>query len=655
MSKVRRRVLRAVIRAACGLPFVLGALCVEELCAQAQSSGLVPPMSGDCAVVSGTGTITCTKTNGAGFAPSATVDATNAANLLSGTVAAARLGNVPNLLNPVTVPAGGGEYTFTDGAGTTVGDSSGNGNNLSLCGGANAPTWYAYGLAFLDTGQPGPGFNCVMTPFNTFGTVYFATTTPTQLTTTGVSGSYGLPASNGGILMGYTTSGNGGMNIQTQPSVNAFQPGTYSSAGGTNTTDAYAGLHVYSFSAGTAGGSLDRWMVDGQEPNYSTQVASAAAIPIGGGGVYELGTAQNNSGYFWRGVMTYMIVYPGQHTASQQLAVTRYIQARLAARASMPVTPVRSRLRTPQLIAAGDSLTATQSGTAQWTTALSTSNAYTVTNNGIAGITAFDVCKLADQQWAKFIVPGRTVVHFWLGTNDFAVANRSAADIWTSLTSCGLKAKQYGARTIAATMIDRGGSSNTMIANKNALNSIIRSNWKTSGAFDALNDFAEVAALGADSASANATGSGGCFAADLVHLAGPGAGTCTTLYVNGSASALSGYGAVAQLVSNAVNTLDGSTLTNPDVSASNAFVASFGNNFVLQTPTAAATHKLVDCQGQASARTVVNGSPSFAIAVSGVNSLAINGNATIAPQSAATFVPVLLSASAAGCSWLRVQ
>ncbi len=652
MSNGRQRSGR-VLRAANWLPIFLTTILLVSRIMTAQTSGNPPLISGDCAVNT-SGLIACTKTNGASFAASATVDTTNAANLLSGAVPAARLGNVPNLVNPVPVPAGGGEYPMMDGTGTTVSDVSGNGNTLNFCAAPNAPNWYTYGLAFLDAGPiSGANVACLNTPFSTFNTVYFATISPTLLQNTGTNYS-GLPFETSPTVFG-RSGGSGSIIIESQIYTNAFQPTVYL-GGNTTLGDGYGGAHVFGFTCGSGGSSVDHWIVDGQEPgNYLAQGNSCSAIPITGG-VYQIGTLQNQVSNAFRGVITYMIVYPGQHTVAQMQAVEKYIQGKLAARGTMPAYPNRTTSRAPQFIALGDSLTATYPGTSQWTTSLTLNNTYQINNYGIYANTAFDMCKLGDQEWAQNIVPGRTVLHLWAGTNDFSITNRSASDIWTSLVSCGLKAKQMGARTAVATMIDRGGTGNPFITKKNALNALIRANWKTSGAFDALNDVAEIPALGADGASANSTaGNSGCFFGDDIHLVGPGAGTCATLVVNGAASALSGYGLIGQLVSNTVNTLDGSSQTAPDASTANAFSENYANNFIVQTPTAAATHTLVDCQGQASPRTVVNGSGTYAITMGTVNSQAIVGSATVAPQAAATFTPMLTSASTGGCSWLRTQ
>ncbi len=86
------------VLAAMGLPFLFGMMVT-----QAQTSGLVAPMSGDC-TTSATGAVVCTKINGVTPANSATTDTTNATNITSGTLPLAQVPALTGAKLPMGAP-----------------------------------------------------------------------------------------------------------------------------------------------------------------------------------------------------------------------------------------------------------------------------------------------------------------------------------------------------------------------------------------------------------------------------------------------------------------------------------------------------------------------------------------------------------------------
>ena len=551
------------------------------------------------------------------------------------------IGGVPTtnaITSFVTNPVSGAsaEYPMTDGSGTTLSDISGNANTATFCAGANAPTWLTYGVSF-----PQYSTTCIQTPILTFKTVLLHLCSNF---TTGLPGnSYATPLGHPSTGLDILATDPGGAGAAVFNGI-ALNPGLFKTATSSFTTSTSLGA-VPTKSCSVLALTLDtndHFYLDGIEEPYSTQGASASSVTVASG--YYLGAEGTNAAKAYNGTIDYAVFYPNVLTQNQIKQVSNFIIGQVTTRPAYPNYVSQPTYQSPANIIAciGDSLTYGLQGSpwcnATYMTPLT--NTYSFYSNGLGGRLAHDTVSGFQSQDLPFLSNngGKNICNFWLGTNDIAQTSLSAASAWTALQSLGKQAANANCIPIVTTMISRSGQD----TGKNSLNALIRANWRT--AFAALHDIAAIPALGADGAYANPVAT--CFYSDGTHLINTG--TC----YNG----LSGYPVVGWNLTRVIDIIDGSTADNPTVTTSNAYSQAIGDNYVLQTPSAAATATLPDCTGLTSIqRTIINGSATYAITTQTSASQTVTGSPNIPANSTATFTCELVSAAAGGNYWLRTN
>ena len=549
------------------------------------------------------------------------------------------------------------EYPMTEGAGTVVHDISGNGNTANFGASTAAPAWSTYGLQFNDTTFATYAYKYVQTPVKTWLTVVLHVCPATNPQNSGTA--IGSPFPEFPTLLG-PAGGTDGVLIDSAPStafnyVGAVMPSLYKIAAATVATTPSAPMASPCGVLTVALGASDHIYWNGVEIAYATQGTVASVVTTTTAG-YQIGAGGNfTANNLWNGTINYAAFYSSALSAAQVAQVSTFINYQVSNRPGFPQS-IRSTSATPQIICSGDSVTAAYPG-GSWcnTTYTVTNNTYAFNDWGIAGQQAQTEAELAPYRHLTGISPnaGRNICLEWLGSNSMAFG-WSVPATWSALQTLAAEDLAAGCVPVISTMISRSGNDthgNTLDADKNLLNGLIRAGWKQAG-FAALDDVAAIPALGADGAHANTT-SPACFYSDQVHLTGGGAGGI----VGSCFNSLTGYGAVGAQAAKVINILDGSTKDAPTKQTSNAYTMAYSDVWLRLAPTANGTVVLPDCTGLTGAADyhIANDSGSYTETVSAANGLSITGSTTISANSNAEYVCQLTGASAGGNYYARVS
>jgi hypothetical protein len=168
-----------------------------------------------------------------------------------------------------------------------------------------------------------------------------------------------------------------------------------------------------------------------------------------------------------------------------------------------------------------------------------------------------------------------------------------------------------------------------------AANAVIRTRWKAAGCAALLDNWErhEFAAEG----FSNST----FYNGDQTHLTG--GDTCSTA---------TGYGLLCVGASKVINTLDGSTPSNPTNSVANTLSYTDAMQYIIRTPTAAATDTLGDCSWTTGLGPTVANTSAFTITMATSLSQSLVGQTTIPAGGSVKFTSVPTTASSGGCQWV---
>lgn len=393
------------------------------------------------------------------------------------------------------------EYKIQEGTGTTLDDTSGNGNNATFC--ASHPTWIVGSNLSTGTGtqyttSPNSGglsfngsSNCVNLPsaLNAAKSFLFVINFQPAL---GSASNYMLLVGNGGNTassgFGFASASDGSTSSYIETIQTSF----------TRETEARAGI----FGTAALGFNLDtvdHIFVNGQEVYWYSAQGTTQGLQTAGN--FQLGGASPaGTGNFYSGSVYYMAAWNRVLTLAEEGQMYSYVAAQMAGRGV--AFQLESTNPTNTFLADGDSITLGGSSP-PYTEELTLNGTWTVQNIGEGGAwISFPTSPAASLLLDTLTAPqycsnqAQSVVVVWAGTNDMAGSASSQAVVG-AYQGYAQRMHNAGCKVVAVPMLSRNGQD----ANKDSLDTLMRAQWPTFA--DAFADVAAAPLLGADGAYSN--------------------------------------------------------------------------------------------------------------------------------------------------------
>lgn len=535
--------------------------------------------------------------------------------------------------NTAIVSGASADYTFAEGSGTTLHDQSGSGNDATLASGAQAPAWLGTGLQFSSASRSGVSLPAAL---NNSQTIFLAVYVD-PFGTYGPANSLTYPYA---AMLTSTMTPNLGLNLMivgANGTGGDFTAGTFGPSIWTGGLEGacnvlLSGFHVFAYVLGSSP-TTDRIFIDGTECPYSHAGSSAGQQTSGnlylGSSNVGLWASNGFDGNIYRAIF-----YPSALSVQQVQAMSGLVANQVAQR-GVPTAPVNALLNAPQLHAIGDSITWGETASTTWPANLTLTRQpnYTINNWGVPSALLQDETGSEPNRVGQqcLTTQGPAVAIVFSGTNDFLNSGTTVQQVVSNYMGEVQTLKKSGCQVFVATMLSRDYGGNDYDPDKDAFDEQLLGQAKAMGA-DGVVDFAADPNLGADGAYAN-----------------------TTWFNDQTHPTNAGQVRLGQIASNSLNYYFGYTAVQPHVVTANTYTLASGDDFITAAPTANAAYTMPDCTGPSGAvYTISNPQSAFTLTIQGGASQPINGLTsaiTIAPNSTVKLTDVPNPKSTSGCHW----